>query len=77
MPSIIDLKAALIAAGVKDDMEYYMYYLNEAIHGFVKPLQKILPSPQQAEAKSICTKLQEDTQKGCQAYYDKCSQYVF
>jgi hypothetical protein len=40
MPSIIDLKAALIAAGVKDDMEYYMYYLNEAIHGFVKPLQK-------------------------------------
>lgn len=77
MPSIIDLKAALIAAGAKDEMEYYINYLNEAIHGFAKPLPKILPSPQQATAKSICAKLQEDTQKGCQAYYDKCSQYVF
>lgn len=74
MPDIIKLKTALIAAGAKEDMEYYMFYLNEAIHGFGKALPIIITSPQQAKATDMCSKLQAETLSACNAFYDHCTQ---
>ncbi|PWN36943.1 uncharacterized protein FA14DRAFT_183275 [Meira miltonrushii] len=77
MPDLTKLKTALIAAGAKEDMEYYMFYLNDAIHGFAKALPKIFPSPQQAKAADICSKLQAETLNACTSYYNNCTYKCF